>query len=55
MSSARMPSLGVASVTITTPGPCTVIVYSLPARSLPVMTLPSLSRNESCLSLVPIG
>ena len=42
MSSSSTPSLGVVSVTITLPGPWTVIVHWSPWRSVPETILPSL-------------
>ncbi len=42
MSSSSTPSLGVVSVTITLPGPWTVIVHKSPSRSSPETILPSL-------------
>ncbi len=44
MSSSSAPSLGVVSVTMTLPGPWTVMVHLSPARSVPETTLPSLLR-----------
>ena len=40
MSSSRLPSFGVVSVTITCPGPWTVIVHWFPWRSMPETILP---------------
>ena len=56
MSSSKTPSFGVASVTMTEPGPWTVICHSLPWRSLPVSSLPCPSSLASCCGeLVAIG
>ena len=44
MSSSSTPSLGVVSVTMTLPGPWTVIVHLSPARSVPETILPSLLK-----------
>ena len=44
MSSSSAPSLGVVSVTMTLPGPWTVITHLSPARSMPETTLPSLLK-----------
>ena len=44
MSSSSTPSLGVVSVTITLPGPWTVITHLSPARSVPETTLPWLLK-----------
>ena len=53
MSSSSAPSLGVVSVTITLPGPCTVITHLSPARSVPETTLPAL-LNPGLLGLYGI-
>ena len=44
MSSSSAPSLGVVSVTMTLPGPWTVMVHLSPARSVPETILPALLR-----------
>ncbi len=44
MSSSSVPSLGVVSVTMTLPGPCTVMTQRSPARSVPETIFPSLVK-----------